>query len=650
MSGIIRESRDGGGGADPLTAQERKRRIKERRSLQRSQSMPTDLGKTLKTANVIINGKRPRVDPAPMDSNTIIRRRGNTASQSSSSSSSSSRSQQVDFEDEPTMSRFNSHSSTVQTRLFSLDSQIPSLSAAVESHGPNNNSLFGRVMQRTMTEPAISITPRKQPYHIADPVASPSQRMARQLASPGGFGLLQMLSTVHSSPFVGKSHGIQKPSDEEEPDEWQEAPLNEILDWTVQSNLRLECHPPSCLPNVFGESFDDWNQAIQYWQYPSDITIADEKQKLMESKVAPKSEKGDGSSATNLAQRLINAVRGPNAHIHRLIHSEEGVESFRYSRQWQDAFQSLYSTWTNKIEEGDKRAYFYTTTPSQVVLFRATVFRDKLQPMVVLSSSSRDMRSKLESSGVTLYVLRGSARSERFRESSYDKVLASGKAEGIQTTDHMVDSMVLTDMEALRRAQAFGETAGADVSVKAKNRRGPQRIVNVPPLYMMGHDDCGAFFTLFLNKHHDMPPVLLTRLGEFHNASLKSLRLLRQRGSEENAHLELRGYILPSTIPAVVEATAAAMKRHASVHGSLATDANGLGSHYFVVQRQGAVWSDVSGLCGVSLNGCKHREHLSGDYCSDPERVDNIVWEISRPLVTTFKLERDSRIQHTYRM
>jgi hypothetical protein len=61
---------------------------------------------------------------------------------------------------------------------------------------------------------------------------------------------------------------------------------------------------------------------------------------------------------------------------------------------------------------------------------------------------------------------------------------------------------VKAELAALRRAQAFGETVGADVSVaiKAKNVAGPKvSLGTVPPLYITGWDDCAAFFEVYLN-------------------------------------------------------------------------------------------------------------------------------------------------------
>jgi hypothetical protein len=49
------------------------------------------------------------------------------------------------------------------------------------------------------------------------------------------------------------------------------------------------------------------------------------------------------------------------------------------------------------------------------------------------------------------------------------------------------ESMVDTDLEALRKAQVYGETAGADVTVKAPSKR--RQTGQVPALFVVGYND-----------------------------------------------------------------------------------------------------------------------------------------------------------------
>ena len=456
---------------------------------------------------------------------------------------------------------------------------------------------------------------------------------------------MQMLSTV-TSPFAGKSQASPKKQDQPEEDDWQESPLERILDWTINAKVRLECHPPTCLPGGTVEGLDEWTKALQYWQYPA---CADESITGVEkNKSTTESSKGSkavdmGSSSTQLAKRLVRAVRGPNAYIHQLVRSEDDLASLRRRRQWQDAFQALYSAWLSKIENGDSDAYFYATTCDQVILFRATVVREEVLPMIVLSSTTVELRTKLRTRGIKYYVLRGSRSPVIFDESLYGSKQHGGVKEMSTSDEKKEESMVDTDMEALRKAQAYGETAGADVTVKGSSRRNVQRPGDAPPLYVLGHDDCGAFSTIFLNQRCDSEPLLMSRMGSFQNSTMKSLVVARQRTNEENAFVELLGPVLPCTIPALASATAAAMRRHATTDYSMSGDDTGLGSHYFVLQVQQRSTNESSRdqNCGllVGLNGSKQGLHHSLDACGDLERVDVVVWDISRPAGATYKLD-----------
>jgi hypothetical protein len=603
--------------APVLTAQDRKKRILERRRqslLQRSQSMPTNL----------------------LGSSPSKRSRLESFSRRSSRSSTSSVKSQL-FPDD---SRVDSQS-TLQTRLFSSDSQTDlateldvAQSVALAPHGTDRSSLFGRVMQQSQNTPKVTRT-------RSDPT-TPTQRMAKQLSSPGGFGLVKMLSSV-MSPFAGKS---KVPPEKIEPNgEWEEASLDQILDWTIKAKVRLECHPPSCLPNTISEGLDDWTKALQYWQYSTDDSSksSDKPEGTLEPIKLSKASETDSSSAL-LAKRLVSAVSGPNAFIHQLLRSDEDLVMLRARRRWQSAFQSLYQMWIHKIEQGDMNAYFYATTCNQVILFRSAIVCKEVTPMVVFSSTTKEMRSNLQSRGVTLHLLRASHIHETFDESLFESK-KFGHVQELTSSNLMKEdeSLVETDLEAIRRAQAFGETAGADVNVKATSKR--QRQGEVPPLYIFGYDDCGAFATILLNQVHELEPRLISRMGTFQNSTMKSLVVTRQRTNEENAFIEILGPILPCAIPAFVRATAATMQHHAATEDPIHDDDSGLGSHFFVVQTQprnsNEFLRDQKNGMLVSLNWNSHRSHRSSVVGGDVGRVDAVVWDICRPCGITYKLETD---------
>lgn len=597
-----------------MTAQDRKRRILERRRgklLQRSSSVPSMLGSP--------NYKHKQVSRAAAVESSMFSHIGRHQSGPEASSRSHLYSDdEGDVRDSQStvqtrlFSNADSHSGAATTtnfasRLVATETQQQALQSGESSTSSTTrtSSLFGRVMQRTATTPAgtgaFATTPHKKLKRHATEPTTPSQRMAKHLASPGGYGLLQMINIA--SPFVGKEE--TKPSPVKE-DEWQEAPMDKILDWTIKPKLRLECNPIMCLPTMDAEGLDEWNKALQYWQYRG----------------GDNDENRAPSKGSDVAKRLVQAVRGQNAYIREMSESP--------TRQWQQAFNGLYRLWMNRLDRGDADAYFYATCTNQTILFRGTV-RGEVQPMVCLSSTTKDLRDRLARRGVTLYIL---GTRDVFDEASYDP-----KPKGEPTDQQEVN----TDMEALRQAQVFGATAGADVSIKTTNKR--QRHVDIPPLYIVGHDDCGSFCTWFLNHKANSQPTLYTRMGAFPNATLRSLAIAKQRITSEHAFVELAGLIFPCAIPALARVTAETMLRHAdTAQGNLkegskdGEEDNGLGSHYFVLQAQDEPELLVRGgelLSPISLNGAMDPK----DICLRGAKADIVVWDITRPGAMTYKVD-----------
>jgi len=440
-----------------LTAQDRKKRIRQRRSLQqRSQSLPLNLSVS---SNGSIKSREGNEisNITKLDSN-LIRRRSYTQL----------------FKDDDAETEGLDSQSNIKTRLFSSDSKSNALADGnVNEISPRKKgSLFGRVMQRTGT--LDSFTPVKKRPRVDEPT-TPAQRLNRQLASPGGFTMRQMLNNV-TSPFTGK----ELPTEEKEPkqtsenesfnelessNEWKEAQISEILDWSIKQNLRMECHPPTCLPDSASDFLDEWHEALQYWQYPtkpSRKVSAPLPEKIKSKSTFSGSEKAKmGVEASlKIARKLIDAVRGPNAYVHKLLRSgsEEDLADLRHFREYQDAFSSLYHLWIEKIENGDNRAYFYLVSFNQIILFRSLKTGDELLPTISFSRLHKDSRTTLMEMGLKLRLPDG----EIFCESMLDYT----GIEEENTTNKDDETLVKTDMEALRKAQAWGEIAGADVTIK----------------------------------------------------------------------------------------------------------------------------------------------------------------------------------------
>jgi hypothetical protein len=86
----------------------------------------------------------------------------------------------------------------------------------------------------------------------------------------------------------------------------------------------------------------------------------------------------------------------------------------------------------------------------------------KLVPEVVITSSTRETREKLRSMGVKLVLLeRWEEAKGEFQESIIDS--AQSQANDRKGVD--ASPAVKAELAALRRAQVYGQTVGADVSI-----------------------------------------------------------------------------------------------------------------------------------------------------------------------------------------
>lgn len=230
-------------------------------------------------------------------------------------------------------------------------------------------------------------------------------------------------------------------------------------------------------------------------------------------------------------------------------------------REWQQAFQSLYWKWISQLQEQRHnqssqqlpKKYFYALGNDHTVLFLADLEDDVVIPKIIMTSSSEPFRNKLQRSGVrTLRLLKswkGYVKGTEFREVMLQQKLAKKpqhKPEPTQSADtsRLIDRTKLSatppagkennaasapsatpskqgavrkllsprgdssspkleaELTALRRAQVFGETVGADVSVAMKPKIAAAQkfsLKSLPPLYLTGWDDCMAFFEVYLN-------------------------------------------------------------------------------------------------------------------------------------------------------
>ena len=626
-----------------VTAQDRKRQILERRrkGLVRSHSLPL---------------KRPRLS----DENSSLFRRGDavvrrrrfdditnhTNSSSSSSKYSSSRSRL--FDSKLPSARVASRNDDGQSRqssaskieLFPKDRTTSATSGKAAS-----SSLFGAVMERT-----AALTPvktKKRPPAATTIVSDESwqgsssnqtplanKTRASSMKSPSGFSLLQVLDTV-TSPFRGKTPQKGTSTPQKTPQKsplpaWREIDLqsnsnNAIVDWTMYKRIRMECHPVSCLPGCLRghssrqPSSKQWRDALTYFRHPYPLPQCLRQQ---ETEARAASQAPPQASSKQRAQRLFQAVRSRQPQLFNV--GVKATVSWREERlrEWQESFRSLFFSWIEKLqsETGTSSPYFYLVSSvggqQQTILFRAatngctTTTNNK--PMVVLSSSntSASFRMKLREAGVVLYCLDDN---RVFCEQDFSprEVASLAKQECFSPTS---EAMVKNDMEALRQAQVFGETAGADVSVRKHARKAAKR--PIPSLYLTGYDDCMACFETLLNtvwtidEGNDVPTLLSRR--SFEGGTQSSIRVSQRReDDQEHGILELQGPFLPCILRSVLQAAAALV-----VEKEKSTSKEG--SHCFVVHP---LENDDDAIMNGALS----------DGCEYGESVETYVWDLSQP-------------------
>jgi hypothetical protein len=211
------------------------------------------------------------------------------------------------------------------------------------------------------------------------------------------------------------------------------------------------------------------------------------------------------------------------------------------------------------------------------------------------------------------------------------------------------------ELEELRRAQAHGETAGADVSIATKKTFSkPKR---VPPLCVVGEDGCGAFFEFFLNTfgrcdtwhtcNGDVPLLLSRKIGPFQHASLQTLAVSNRRmQNDPHATIELRGPILPCALQELVSTTARRMRQDTTEKCHPSDEK--VGSHYFVVHIQAHDGKGNGTLNDTDTAGSRWLNSgatMSGKLEATPREcelgqvVGMIVWDIPRPNMISYKTE-----------
>ena len=292
--------------------------------------------------------------------------------------------------------------------------------------------------------------------------------------------------------------------------------------------------------------------------------------------------KNTNSTVTaDLAKYLIQSVRGPCAKYSRKRAMEEDWEQNmittpddnkeRSQRQWQQSMRSIFSNYCHRLDllarQGDTpcptmdcstnaiilNSYFYCLGQDHSVLFRFVLSSDgddgnnkidHVIPVVLVSSTSDRFREQLEQHGMDMndrsFQLLESIEEREARERARI-IAAAAAAKKSKMMKALLSPGVKADLEALRRAQAFGEQAGADVMVKVKksiqqeedelNKHKLPKAVRIS-----GWDNVSLFFEVYLNKYGD---VMESNTNNNNNDNIANGRIDGNGTSRSNRTLPL---------------------------------------------------------------------------------------------------------------
>jgi hypothetical protein len=381
--------------------------------------------------------------------------------------------------------------------------------------------------------------------------------------------------------------------------------------------------------------------------------------------------------------------------------------------EWQEAFRSLYLSWIQAVrrladkwddEDVPKESdiadtYFYACGKGHTILFRVGIHQSnddddddnldteernrpevKLVPEIVISSSTRQTREKLRSMGVKLVLL------ERWEDAEgefHENIIQPEHAN--EHTGADASPAVKEELAALRRAQVYGQTVGADVKVTTKPRatmrfRSPK---GIPPLVVSGEDECAAFFEVYLNSlgqigfgtpqawhasdlPFDVPRLLCRKLGPFLHSSMQSLDLKKKRSNamaksdgslDEHVSIELRGILLPCAVRDLVCAVINGMLVSETQSNSSSDDSSKVNadSQNLIVRANAfdgeelqAIQGTIGSHSSVWLNGkADFWGHLQEGYedgktvqqCRYGEVLMMAVWDSTRPSALAYKLD-----------
>ena len=213
---------------------------------------------------------------------------------------------------------------------------------------------------------------------------------------------------------------------------------------------------------------------------------------------------------------------------------------------WQASFRSMFQVWTAKLRDLEKqgaaageggglpptqdelsRCSFYSILPQQVVLFRGGAAEGageegerRLAPMIVFSSTTPQLRAKINSMGVDLRLFTqqqhegavqggGSGGHDVFSEHllNAEDVPPGGEA-GTDTRAEEGDAAsVHAELDAIKWADEEQGQVTIDQKKKKPAKYDPRSSANFPPLFVAGDDDYAVAYELLLNTHSLLTPL-----------------------------------------------------------------------------------------------------------------------------------------------
>lgn len=581
-----------------------------------------------------------------------------------------------------------------------------------------SSTLFGAVMKRfgaTLGSPIRNQMPAT-PTRNSEPIVKSFDNSGEGLTSPTGKSIMNFVRTFVNSPFrfqspkatiqaTDRSEVRTTPCPEEmssprrkrrrldvgnddsrssfrENENWQEVRLDatqmKIVDYTLKTKLSIECNKESSLRSVV--SREDFLELLSFWQYPAaapivsgsfnDYKVIQLSKSLFDEGNRDRSHLGQSNRPVPLtpkttAKKVDRLVRGNQALLSRSSGTsiKSGFSTFGCHREWQEAFRSVYLKWWGKVEaliqEGCSRdalldAYFYCVARDHVVVFRIEELKGRhvtkrYSPRVIVSNFTKFFRETLERMGVE--------NIELFHEKR--RGVAGESAKATTKTPSPMSPTLKADLEALRRAQAYGENTGADVFVKQQKRNSQKSATDYEklPLCVSGPEDVSLFFEVYLNllgsivppcvKQEALPTIYCRNVGPFLHASMKSLKV-RPVKSRDTDSIEMEGMILPCAIRKVVGHLATVFLKGAAQQQCLEDKDEGK-SGYMVIQAvtEGEDNQSCRSLKDSSrfngwVNASRKEQPMSagGNHeCGNSKAVHLVVWDASSKNVVACNIE-----------